>query len=467
VPSSSSIGSNASPPVVETSLVITERYRCPGQIVTTGLAGQPGAESGYFRFGNDVLCYGRPCSGHPVLHPDGAMPDLLGSAITEGGKLLLPFDLTQIVNNLRYERYSRPCNGGSLVAGWDALASKLYYAVRSLLPIAVRRHLQALYLRGWEKIPFPRWPVDVTVETLLEAVLMLLLKVQEIDAIPFIWFWPDGAGSATIMTHDIETAAGRDRCSLLMDVDESFGLRSAFQIVPEGRYALPSALLEEIRSRGHEINIQDLNHDGRLFHDRSEFEIRVKRINQYGRDLGARGFRSAVLYRNLDWYDRFDFEYDMSVPNAGHLEAQRGGCCTVFPFFIGNILELPVTTTQDYSLFHILRDYTPDVWTAQANAVLSKHGLLSFIVHPDYLKETRAQDLYRRLLAFLNQRRIADHTWIATPGEVNTWWRQRSKLRLVGKSGAWKIEGSGKERARIAYARLDGDRIVYTLKLSD
>jgi hypothetical protein len=40
----------------------------------------------------------------------------------------------------------------------------------------------------------------------------------------------------------------------------------------------------------------------------------------------------------------------MSVPNVGHLEVQRGGC-TVMPYFIGRIVELPVTTSQDYSVF--------------------------------------------------------------------------------------------------------------------
>lgn len=65
-----------------------------------------------------------------------------------------------------------------------------------------------------------------------------------------------------------------------------------------------------IRSRGHDIKIQDLNHDGRLFSGRAEFEVWVKRINQYGREFGGRGFRSAVLYRNLEWFDQLEFEYD-------------------------------------------------------------------------------------------------------------------------------------------------------------
>ena len=35
------------------------------------------------------------------------------------------------------------------------------------------------------------------------------------------------------------------------------------------------------------------------------------------------------------------------------------------PYFIGNILELPLTTIQDYSLFHILGDYSISLWQQQ------------------------------------------------------------------------------------------------------
>ena len=79
----------------------------------------------------------------------------------------------------------------------------------------------------------------------------------------------------------------------------------------------------------------------------------------------AKGFRAGVLYRKQLWYDALDFEYDMSVPNVAHLDPQRGGCCTVMPYFLGNLLELPVTTTQDYCLFNILNDYSINLWERQ------------------------------------------------------------------------------------------------------
>src|SRR5206468_2669471 len=160
-------------------------------------------------------------------------------------------------------------------------------------------------------------------------------------------------------------------------------------IVPEGRYQVPEGLLEEIRRRGFEINVHDLNHRGRLFASRDDFFRLAERINVYGGQYGALGFRSGALYRNQAWFDALKFSYDMSVPSVAHLDPQRGGCCSQMPFFIGKILELPLTTIQDYSLFHIVNDYSADLWKQQIDAITDKHGLVSFLVHPDYIVDKR------------------------------------------------------------------------------
>jgi hypothetical protein len=209
--------------------------------------------------------------------------------------------------------------------------------------------------------------------------------------------------------------------------------------------------------------VHDLNHDGRLFVNEAEFFDRARRINQYGRAFRAHGFRSGALYRNLAWYGALEFSYDMSVPNAAHLDPQRGGCCTVMPYFIGNVLELPVTTTQDYSLFYILNQYSIDLWKRQITQITEKHGMASFIIHPDYVVEPRTQNTYKSLLAYLADLRSKGKTWIALPREVNQWWRARSQMKLVRKGNNWVIEGPGKDKARVAYAALEGRRLVYEL----
>jgi len=51
-------------------------------------------------------------------------------------------------------------------------------------------NLQRVHLRGWDQILFPSWPVDRSVENLFEFLMLLTLKSQKVEKIPFVWFWP-------------------------------------------------------------------------------------------------------------------------------------------------------------------------------------------------------------------------------------------------------------------------------------
>ena len=170
------------------------------------------------------------------------------------------------------------------------------------------------------------------------------------------------------------------------------------------------------------------------------------------------------MYRNQQWFGDLDAAYDMSVPNSAHLDPQRGGCCTVMPYFVGNVLELPLSMTQDYALFNFLQDYSIDLWQREIEMVREKHGLISFIVHPDYIIEERPRSVYRALLRHLERIRDEGSTWFALPRDINRWWRQRSQMKLVRTGAAWTITGPGSERARIAYAHVEGDRIRYCVQ---
>ena len=442
--------------------VFTDYFRCASELVRVDVAGELSAAEGYFRF-RDAVCYGRRAGGEPASHAGDRLADVSDAVDCRDGRLRLPFDLSEVVTNLRQELYrQRPHSYLERITS-ARTARNIYYLLRPMLPVAVRKHLQRVRLRGWERIGFPRWPIDVTVDLLMQEVMALLLKHSGARRVPFVWFWPDGAPGCAMMTHDIESPAGEAFCDSLMDLDESFGIRSAFQVVPDVRHATMTGLVDKVRSRGFEVNVHDLSHDGSLFQDRERFLERAEQINRYARQLQCRGFRSGAMYREQRWYDALHVAYDMSVPNAAHLEPQRGGCCTVLPYFIGDILELPLTTTQDYSLFHILGEYSCDRWKQQAELLLSRNGLISFITHPDYLAEPRALTVYRDLLVYLRELEAERGVWIAPPSEIDRWWRRRARMTLVPDGGSWRIEGQGSGHARVAYASLDGDRVVYTV----
>lgn len=439
---------------------LTRYFGCPAEYANLSAREPNGAAAGYFRFGDGITCFGQCSDLTPARNAGGALPDASGGTRMGPEGVSLSFNPAEAADNLRREIYTDEWRSGS------SLAARLYYLLRPLLPVTVRKHLQRFHLRNWKKIAFPRWPVDTAVDDLMERLLLLCLRSSGAERIPFIWFWPDGKPSCAIMTHDVEEEAGRAFCATLMELDDSYGIKASYQFVPEERYTVSPEFLASIRAQGCEVLVHDLNHDGHLYTNRAQFEQRARKINAYLDEFGAEGFRAGVLYRKQLWFDALKCAYDMSVPNVAHLDPQRGGCCTVMPYFIGDILEIPVTAVQDYSLFHILEDYSIELWRKQIGLLRSRHGLMSFIVHPDYVIEPRERAVYEELLLHLAQLREEHHVWVTTPGEVNRWWRQRAAMRLERDGSGWRIEGAGSERARIAWASEKAGRLTFTVENS-
>ena len=454
------VGRRRPRPSTPMSSLLVDRYRCPAEFVRSELVGPVSSDAGYFRLGDNTVCYGRSASGYRTLHADALLYDAGCDLQTSASTLQLPFDPVEIADNLRLERYVKRGKPGEW--SWrQRFLRDTYYRLRPALGVGLRKYLQRLHSRGWRRTSFPCWPVDCTVEQLHETLMIASMKSQGVERIPFVWFWPRGAESCVAMTHDVEDRAGYKFCSELMDIDDQNGIKASLQIVPEGHYQCSDAMLGQVRERGFELNVQDLNHDGYLFADRDEFLRRAKKINDYGKAFGAKGFRAAVLYRNLEWMDALKFSYDMSVPTVAHLDPQHGGCCSVMPYFVGDTLEIPLTTTQDYMLFHMLGDYSLDLWKTQVTAIREKHGLITFLVHPDYIIEQRARNTYHELLSWLSELREEYSLWFALPAEIDEWWRARRQMQLVSRDGKWTIDGPMADQAVLAYATIANDRIAY------
>lgn len=443
---------------------LSDYYRIPEDNAAPNLVANFSGVEGFFRFGDGNICYGRSAKGAAAKVAESNLFCTAATVSREHRTVQLPFDFQEVIDNLRFERYRQRMVPGLEVFAASEPVRKLYYFVRSCLPVSVRRHLQKAYFSDWKSIPFPSWPVDFTVDNLHEEFLKLHIQAGGVSRVPFVWFWPNGARNCLMMTHDVETVSGRDFTSQLIALDATYGIKGSYQVIPEKRYSVPDSYVEEIRSRECEFNVHDLNHDGHLYREREEFVRRARRINGYVHKFGCNGFRAGAMYRRQDWYDVFEFSYDMSVPNVAHLEPMRGGCCTVFPYFIGNILELPLTTVQDYSLFHILNDYSIELWKQQLKLLSNRHGLMSFITHPDYLIESRARKVYESLLSFLQEMVQRENIWAALPGDIDRWWRARSRMTLRANGEKWEIAGPGSECARVAFAVLENGKLRYELQ---
>jgi hypothetical protein len=431
-------------------------FRCPIQFARFKIVQEAPVSRGFFRFGT-VVCFGNISyalgNNSPNTKLSRALP-IAEVSVTE--EVCLPFDPNEVVNNLRLERYVVRSQS-------EVLLQRAYYLLRPLIPLAIRKRLQQRVSRSRRESAFPAWPVDCSVERIFSSLMQLTLQTCEGQEIPFIWFWPDGHAAALMMTHDVEDALGAAHCDMLMDMDDSVGLKSAFQLVPEVRYDDFEQLIARCRARGFEANLHDLDHDGRLYEDLHLFRKRSQKINAYAKKYSLNGFRAGAMHRNQNWFNLLEFQYEMSVPNVSHLEPQRGGCCTVTPYFVGHLLELPLTTVQDHGLFYILGEYSIDLWKQQIQNISAHNGLISFIIHPDYIVQSRERELYRELLQYFVGLRDRRNIWFALPEEINQWWRARSEMRLVRKEGSWQISGQGSERARLAFARMSGGEVEYRL----
>jgi len=224
--------------------------------------------------------------------------------------------------------------------------------------------------------------------------------------------WPDGKQFALVLTHDVEGKEGLGKCRELMRLEQERGFCSSFNFIPEGDYKVPSELRDELVRNGFEVGIHDLKHDGRLFLSRRDFSHKAARINRYLRDWNAAGFRSGFMLHKLDWLHELDIQYDASTFDTDPFEPQPEGRHTIFPFWVpapearkseanstgancspsptcdrlrAGYVELPYTLPQDFTLFLLLREQTPDIWLRKIDWI-AKHGGMALVnVHPDYL----------------------------------------------------------------------------------
>jgi len=431
-------------------------FLCPSAFGRFHVVNHGPTSKGFFQFGSAV-CFGKTDALGCAAAPSNALFNALSAVeVSSDGEVVLPFNPTEVVENLRLERYLVSTSS-------ERLLHTLYYLVRPILPFPVRKLVQRSVSRRRLAGSFPAWPIDCSVEQILELLMQLAIRAAGVYEVPFIWFWPEGKHAAIMVTHDVEQQSGADLCDMLMDMDHALGIKAAFQVIPEGRYKDVDNLIANIRARGFEVNIHDLDHNGRLYEHEELFRQRAHKINDYGSKYRTEGFRAGSMHRKQDWFDLLNFQYEMSVPTVSHVEPQRGGCCTVMPYFVGNLLELPLTTVQDHSLFYILGERSIDLWKQQIDAIASCYGLLSFIVHPDYLVKKTERRIYRDLLEYLSRMRREENMWLAFPAEINDWWRKRSRMRLENDKGHWRVRGEGSNCARVAYASVVHGQLKYRI----
>jgi len=316
---------------------------------------------------------------------------------------------------------------------WQLSRAKwLYYdIIRLLLPRQMRPVLRCLLRFRQMNSAFLGWPVEDRYVRFLYAVLELVQKrYPDVRPAPF---WPGDAHFAFVITHDVETAKGHAFVRRVLDLEQNLGFCSSFNFVPEG-YRVDENLLDELRTRGFEIGVHGLNHDGKLFSSRAEFERRAERINIYLREWGAVGFRAPFVHRHPEWMQALEMEYDSSFFDTDPTQTIPGGTMSIWPFFCGRFVELPYTLAQDHILFEISEQFGPKLWLDKIDFIARWGGMALMCVHPDYMRDPSRLRVYETFLREMLDRaqRSAEngfiYYWHALPRDVARRWRQRAGL---------------------------------------
>jgi peptidoglycan/xylan/chitin deacetylase (PgdA/CDA1 family) len=325
------------------------------------------------------------------------------------------------------------------------LTHRFYYLIKPLLPRVLTRLMRSVYNSKKENRLDLNWPIEPRFVQFQWEILKQVLILSEKKEIFFKYFWPEDKAFSFVLTHDVETAAGQQLIPILANLEESLGFRSLFNFVPE-RYALDRGLMQDLCQRGFEIGIHGLKHDGKLFNSYNRFVQCGIKINQYLDEFQSVGFRSPLTLRNPAWMQMLKIDYDLSFFDTDPYEPMPGGTMSIWPFTIGHFLELPYTLPQDYLLFNVMGETSPQIWFEKINFLEKYHGMALVIVHPDYSSVGRSYQIYESFL-----QKIKEHGgyWNALPRDVAHWWKNRANQN----NGA----------SRLAKATLNGDVIDITI----
>jgi len=298
------------------------------------------------------------------------------------------------------------------------MINRIYYFLKPVIPRALQLALRRTVIRGNLPKYSNVWPID-----------------EGASAPPPKWKgWPEGKQFALVLTHDVETQRGHDRCRDLAALEAEAGFRSSFNFVPE-RYTVSADLRNSLVSKGFEVGVHGLKHDGKYFNSRRIFLERAERINGYLKAWGAVGYRSPSMLHNLEWFHDLDIEYDASTFDTDPFEPQSDGVGTIFPFFVPasnsarGFVELPYTLAQDFTLFILMRHRDIRIWKRKLDWVVERGGMVLLNSHPDYMNfgngpagiEEYPAGLYGDLLRYVAAT-YKDAFWHVLPKDLASWF---------------------------------------------
>jgi hypothetical protein len=299
------------------------------------------------------------------------------------------------------------------------LINDIYYFLKPLIPRRLQIILRQKVIQSKRLLYSNIWPID-----------------EKAAKLPDHWpGWPYQKQFAVVLTHDVETAKGQEKCLDLIKLETEFGFRSSFNFVPE-RYKVLSELRHYLTQNEFEVGVHDLTHDGKLYRSRNIFNKRAVRINHYLKEWESVGFRSGAMHHNLTWIHDLNIEYDSSTFDTDPFESQPDGMRTIFPLWIpGNsapngYVELPYTLPQDFTLFVLMQEKSIDIWKRKFDWIARNGGMALLITHPDYMNfggqkqgiEQYPVEYYIEFLEYIKCSKFEGQYWHVLPKDIARFW---------------------------------------------
>lgn len=300
------------------------------------------------------------------------------------------------------------------------ILTRWFYYAKPLIPRGVQLAIRRRVVQWTRSRNGHVWPID-----------------ESTSDPPSGWAgWPDGKRFALILTHDVDTAKGQDKCVALAGMEEALGLRSSFNFVPR-RYQVSSSLRGYLTGRGFEVGVHGLYHDGKYFNSREVWNKRAVLINQYIEEWNAVGYRTPSMHHMLSWFHDLDIEYDASTFDTDPFEPYPDPVKTIFPFWVpngkkdhGGYIELPYTLAQDFTLFILLQEKSIELWKKKLDWIVQKGGMALINTHPDYMnfkegrigREEYPSEWYKEFLEYVIDKYNGEY-WHVLPNEVPKFWK--------------------------------------------
>lgn len=339
----------------------------------------------------------------------------------------------EIIKPLIYEKYFEHK---------QPLFTKLPFSYNIISPnvrnLLIKLIQVAKFTRSKTKVSnFPSWPIEKSVET-LRYIFLKSFEIKAKKKVPYTNFWPEKKRCCFVATHDMETETSFRNIETIREIENRFGFKSSWNVLSK-KYGITKTefnQLRQLKNNGCEIGIHGYNHDGKLpYLKREEIIKRLEHARKTFEEFNCTSFRSPQLQRNENFLHLLSdyFLCDSSVQDTDIYSAfaKKSGCCTVFPFMINDMVEVPITLAQDFRLIYTLNlneQKMYELWKEKVDFVYEIGGVINILTHPDdyLIGNERYLKVYERLLEYIAKKESIYHDTISN---VAYWWKERAYER--------------------------------------